>query len=473
MTITTNPLDALLAIRNGNYTARWNFDAAIHSTVNSSAGIGNAVEVSYSFLSSIPSYYSTRGFKAFNDIQMNATRSVLDHISQMTNITFTEASSGGEMSFAMDTQSGRNAAYAYNPSYGYSFNSNNIITEVYVTDTAGDVWLASNKSWTTEDFMPSKSGYATLLHEIGHALGLIHPFDGDYILESTLDNNVYTVMSYNEHPYSLFRTVTQTDPLSYQFSYEYIEPETLMPYDILTLQYLYGANTTYHAGSNVYTFDTKRPFIKTIWDTGGTDKISVKNFTLGCMIDLGEGHYSTISIPSDPLPSFSTEKNSGIYDGTSNLAIAYGTLIENAIGGHGNDELFGNALRNNLNGNSGNDTLNGGIGNDTLKGGAGSDIFVFDTLNGIDKIKDFKPTDDTIWLDRSIFTALPVGTLSESVFISGRGYSTAQDSDDHLIYNTSNGYLYYDPDGMGGDSAIQIATLTTKPSITLADIILI
>ena len=35
-----------------------------------------------------------------------------------------------------------------------------------------------------------------LLHEIGHALGFKHPFEGPNTLSSTYDDHAYTVMSY-------------------------------------------------------------------------------------------------------------------------------------------------------------------------------------------------------------------------------------------------------------------------------------
>jgi Ca2+-binding RTX toxin-like protein len=57
-----------------------------------------------------------------------------------------------------------------------------------------------------------------------------------------------------------------------------------------------------------------------------------------------------------------------------NIWIAYGTVIENATGGSGHDEIVGNDAANKLLGNAGNDTLRGGLGNDTLDGGDGNDV---------------------------------------------------------------------------------------------------
>ncbi len=401
---TTNPLDALLLINNGDLSARWNYPDSIGTLLTSPGGTGNPVEISYSFLTSVPGYFSTTGFAQFNATEQQATNDILQSISNIANLTFTPVSGVGSMTFAMNTQSG-SSGYAYYPSFSTSY-SNNIITGTSVSDLSGDVWLNSSIAWTAEDFNPSGSGYHTLMHEIGHALGLKHPFSGDYTLETSFDSKKYTVMSYTEHPNSLYRTVTET-PTGYSWSYDYINSDTLMPFDILALQHLYGANTSYNTGDDLYTFDTDRPFIKTIWDGGGSDTISITNFTLGSTIDLREGHYSSINIPSDPLPLGQIDPNTNIYDGTDNLAIAYGVTIENAIGGSGDDSLIGNNADNTLTGGSGNDILDGGVGNDTLVGGTGNDTYLFGMGDGKDSIIDYDTTlgnVDTIQLDAGIAT---------------------------------------------------------------------
>jgi hypothetical protein len=53
---------------------------------------------------------------------------------------------------------------------------------------------------------PGGYGYETLLHELGHMLGLKHPFDGLPVLPASQDNTAYTLMSYNSAggPYYLY-----------------------------------------------------------------------------------------------------------------------------------------------------------------------------------------------------------------------------------------------------------------------------
>lgn len=376
---TMNPLNGLLAINDGYTTARWNFPDAVGTLAASPGGIGNAATVDFSFLTAVPSYYatsnfSTAGFARFSGAQKQAVRDVLASVTDVVQLSFIERSAISDITFALNTQPTNTSGYGFFPSFGYSSSSlSGIISSVTTTGLAGDVWLNGSKSWTAADFALGGSGYGALVHEIGHALGLKHPFEAgtgsDHILDTSLDNTQYTVMSYTKHPYSLYRTVTETSPNNFVWSYKYILPETLMPLDIKAQQYLYGANTGSHSGDDIYTFDTSRPFIKTIWDGGGNDTLSVANFSLGCVLDLRDGDYSSISIPSGQLPEGAIETNPGIYDGTDNLAIAYDTIIENAIGGSGDDRLIGNAVAN---------VLDGGLGADTMLGGDGSDIYSVD-----------------------------------------------------------------------------------------------
>jgi Ca2+-binding RTX toxin-like protein len=358
MTTTTDPLDALLAVRDGYVTARWNFSDAVGSPVGNPAGIGQAVALTYGFLQAVPGYFSASGFRAFTATEAAATRDVLGAVADVARVALTEVAGVGTVTFGMSAQGGGAGGYAYQPSFSYT-SSGGTITSVTANALAGDVWLNSAAEWTAADFRPGGRGFGTLLHEVGHALGLKHPFEASangFTLDAAHDHKGWTVMSYGEHPHGLFRTVTDRGDGTFRWSYEYVQPETFMPYDVAALQALYGANPATRAGDDTYTFDPARPFIRTIVDAGGSDTISVANFARGCTIDLREGAFSSIAIASDPLPDGVVETRRDIYDGTDNLAIAFGTRIENATGGSGPDRLIANALDNVLDGGAGIDT---------------------------------------------------------------------------------------------------------------------
>jgi serralysin len=237
--------------------------------------------------------------------------------------------------------------------------------------SGGDVWIstlssgASDPSWAVGSY-----NYNALIHETGHALGLKHPFEGTGtfdVLPVAQDTRQYSVMSYTDHPHSLFVRVTQTSDGWHSSSINVV-PDTPMLDDIKAIQYLYGANMSYKTGDDTYTFDPATPFFRTLWDAGGKDTISVANFSKGCIIDLNPGHFSKITIESDTSPPgvvWSSPLPIATYDGTDNLAIAYNCFIENAIGGTGNDTLIGTGAGNQLTGGAGNDALDGGAGLDT------------------------------------------------------------------------------------------------------------
>jgi len=136
---------------------------------------------------------------------------------------------------------------------------------------------------------------------------------------------------------------------------------------------------------------------------------------------------------------------------------------------------------NTLNGAAGTDWIVGGAGNDSLIGGTGGDTFVFDAVlnatTNLDRISDFNGTpapvtgeQDHIWLDDAVFTAFTgLSSVAASALRSGAGMTTAVSVDHRLIYNTTTGALYYDPDGVGGTAATQFALLTNRAVLDNTD----
>jgi serralysin len=234
---------------------------------------------------------------------------------------------------------------------------------------AADIWINPSHAAVTEDWSVRSHNFYSLIHEIGHGLGLKHPGNysgsepGPYLPEN-LDFRTYSVMSYKDlNPFFLDTTTVPR-------KYITVVPETPMVYDILAIQYLYGANKNYHTGNDTYSFDPSVPFYKTIWDAGGSDSIDISNFATDCTIDLTEGHYSSIHYVN-------TGNGPDLYDGSNNLGIAFGVTIETVFGGSGNDSIIGNTVNNMLFGTGGNDTFTGAGGDDYLDGGAGSDTVIF------------------------------------------------------------------------------------------------
>jgi len=153
--------------------------------------------------------------------------------------------------------------------------------------------------------------------------------------------------------------------------------------------------------------------------------------------------------------------------GTSSKDQYFGTRFD--------DKLAGADGRDLLSGEAGRDTIHGGTGNDKLYGGRGQDVFVFDTppnkTTNVDRIVDFNPRFDAIWLEDSVFTGLG-GSVSTPVkfkpdmFVKG---TKAKDRQDRIIYDSETGALYYDQDGTGSKAKVKIAALPTKLKLTYND----
>ena len=323
---------------------------------------GDGVNLTFSFPGATAAWATVLTYSDSNEpetdaplfeIEMEAARSALLAWSSVANISFTEvtetATDVGQIRFAWTQASnGSASAWAYFPDEYWASGS--------------DVWLSLSapnmvaSRGVDSEWLAGGGAYQTLLHEIGHALGLVHPFDGLVTLPPQENTHQYTLMAYETHPNSLFRQVIDNGGGNYSIEFATILPDTPMLFDILAIQYLYDANLGYHAEPDLYSFGPATPFIRTLWDAGGTDTISVSDFTLGCRIDLRPGTFSSLTILSDPLPPGYFSDTVPTYDGTNNLAIAFDCWIENAIGGSGHDIITGNILDNGITGGLGVDT---------------------------------------------------------------------------------------------------------------------
>jgi len=251
----------------------------------------------------------------------------------------------------------------------------------------------------------------TLIHEVGHGLGLMHPFSGPAAISvgAAMDNERYTVMSYTG------ATAGAT---------AYGHAVSMMALDIAALQQQYGAET-YAAGNSSYTLlDAQGGALAlaegavqigrayySIWDSGGTDRIDYGSAANSVLINLNDATLDRSMIATDAAPAIAallhTEfyaalaadlrletidpdhhaggffsrvltLSNNVYSGIDGgYSIAYGAEIENATGGAHDDLLIGNEQRNTLNGGDGNDVLIGSGGNDTLNGGLNCDTAAF------------------------------------------------------------------------------------------------
>lgn len=355
---------------------------------------GTPVSLTFSFLQQVPNYYAIdaderNGFAVFNGVARDGIRRALAKWSEIAGITFTEVNDivGGQFrfgTFAMDTDT--TLAYAYLP----------LANPLPI---AGDIWFnnASIFAGTPEhydvDMGEGSTWFLTALHEIGHALGLSHPFMDDPLkappfLPAATDTRQFTVMSYSAAYNG--RATNPVNPISL-----IVEPNTPMLYDALTMQAKYGLNATFNDTNTTYTFTNDSEFVEAIWDTAGNDTINLSNFTSQLDVNLNPGVYNSVGPLSD------------------NLVILYGADIENLIGGKSHDRLTGNKFDNIIRGNEGGDTISGEGGDDYLDGGIGDDTYLFGTGDGHDTIVDAGGV-DTVRIDLSLASIDATGFLGET-----------------------------------------------------------
>jgi VCBS repeat-containing protein len=351
----------------------------------------------------------TQGFVAFSTAEQDAVASALTAWSSLANISFSQSadsgSTSGNLRFGYTTwQMGlTQPAYAYLPA-----------TDTGTSTSAGDVWLnADFRSGLFNDLSPGSVGGYTLLHEIGHALGLKHPGDPsvnssakldasqDSMFNSVMSNNVFGGIAYQSGNVNIDRL-----------------PTTPMSYDIDALQYLYGANTTTNSGNTAYTFSDTGKYLQTIYDMGGIDTITLTG-TTGGKIDLNPSGWSEIGTP--------VQINGSQFQIPQTVQIYHGSVIENATGSNGADVITGNSANNVILGNAGNDTIAGSAGVDILTGGLGADTFVLTATMSGSTISDFSTAQGDV-LDISSFELGSLALSGASIIYNGQILVTFSDT---------------------------------------------
>ncbi|MEP1143692.1 MAG: Ig-like domain-containing protein [Henriciella sp.] len=231
---------------------------------------------------------------------------------------------------------------------------------------AGDVWFGTTFNYRDAE-LGAYSGW-TVLHEIGHALGLKHPHEAEYgfpALPEEYDALEMSAMSY--------RSFFGRDPdagLTNQFGNL---GQSFMLLDIAALQELYGANYSINSDDTVYSWlpgngdtlvngeigidqvDSVNKIFATIWDGGGIDTYDLSAYETDLTINLMPGASSVFSTAQIANLGLGNSAAGNIYNALLHNDDTR-SLIENAIGGSGNDTLIGNQAINMLDGGDGFDT---------------------------------------------------------------------------------------------------------------------
>jgi serralysin len=223
-------------------------------------------------------------------------------------------------------------------------------------ETIGFSTVTISKDWLA-DYGTTVGSYSfqTYLHEIGHALGLGHagPYNetANFVLDGRdpdfgRNSNIYRNDSWQTSMMSYF---SQTENPTTEASFAFLLGPTVA--DWIALEAMYGPSRSAFAGDTVWGFNTNvtggayasiaalaDEAAFTIIDRGGVDTVDFSGFAADQSIDLGPESLSNVG---------------GL---RGNMMIARGTVIENAVGGAGDDRLAGNGADNALRGGRGEDT---------------------------------------------------------------------------------------------------------------------
>ena len=357
--------------------------------------LGPSKTFSYAFPAALPAYNDSpadaNGFTGFSTQQQLFTREALAYVATVLDLRFVEVASAD----ALNTISFANNAQA--SSAGYA-------TQPGALKVSSDVFLDVA---TVGNLAPADGQYSalTLIHEIGHALGLKHPFshpdatgdvgEGPYLPDAE-DTTAWTVMSYAR------------DAAQYHLTYSAL--------DIAALQYLYGPSATARTANDSYVVSASTANF--VWDGAGADTLDASAQTLPVTLYLEPGYWGYVG------------NKASLITAAGQITVNFGTVIEDLKGSAGADTLVGNGANNVITGGAGNDTIDGGAGTDQARfSGVQSNYTVITTPTGY-TVTDNVGTDGTdtlINIESLVFAQAPATQTIKALAYTWKAHTLLSD----------------------------------------------
>jgi hypothetical protein len=387
------------------------------SSVLSTFSANNVIK--YNFASKPPAAFNDEdknGFIPFTAEEKAQTLKIFDYISSVVNVKFVETTDpDGDYTVVL----GNN----HQPdSGGYA-------TEVF-PGSPSKLLLSDDPRILSPSLDKASVFNETQIHELGHVLGLKHPFshgdakgdigEGPYLPDAE-DRESLTMMSY---------TRDLSDPVPIKYS----------AYDLAALQYIWGVSSKANVGDTDHVIDPTT--FQMIYDGSGSDILDGYDLTQDAVLDLRPGYVSYVG------------KKSDLFAHPGQITINFGTIIESVLGGSGNDKLIGNEYGNFLAGNAGDDTIIGGGGIDKAYYGGKHSEYSVSIAGETTTIRDLFLVDgrDTLTgVERLIFSDVNVALDVEGT--AGQAYRLYQAAFDRKPDLEGLGFwLHAMDEGMGVDN---------------------
>ena len=203
--------------------------------------------------------------------------------------------------------------------------------------------------------------------------------------------------------------------------------------EIAALQYLYGPSTSSRIGDDTYLLNASTSNF--IWDGKGIDTISAEGISEDVTVHLQPGFWDSIGQRGTDITA------------AGQVTVNYGSTIENAIGGNGNDQLFGTSGVNSLTGGAGDDVLHGLGGHDILDGSNGTDTAAFAAVH--DQYTVQKTTDGWKVTSRSDSSDIALLTSIERLHFADGYFSYEVHGNAAQVYRLYQAVFGRAPDGAG------------------------
>lgn len=205
---------------------------------------------------------------------------------------------------------------------------------------------------------------------------------------------------------------------------------------------------------------------KAFVDQADKDVVTIKYDKTGVFLDTGDiTDWNAVRLSGNGQVQLSSKGAVVSAAGAGAIDVTGGMGVDAIKGGAGNDRLNG-----------------GGGGRDVLRGGDGNDAFVFNKASGTasaDVISDFsnrKGNDDHFEIDGGVWGGVKDGWLAAKQFklVSGPKLWQGVDADDRVLYDKTNGDVWYDRDGSGkAYGMIKLAEVEDNITLTYHDFLFI